>query len=847
MDASPRSPSFRRAVPWLAAFALVALALAGGRWLPDAGLRWGVVEGLRALGMAEVALGGADLSLFQGRVVVRGVSARAGSGTPLDLAGALVDFRWRPLLDKRLSLRTAELQGVRLDARRDGDAWVVNGLPLPLGGAAGGGWSFEADALRLADSRLVVEDGGVTLDVDITALTIDNLRGWDPEAELSWRLEGRINGAAMTVEGTAAPFAAKPRLALTAMVEGFDLAALRAPARRSGIDGLSGKLSARMAVAAGDGPVRAKGSASVAKAAAAAGAVALAGGFEWKGVLAWRPGAIEADGALRAEALRVTHPDGGVDVRSAEWAGVSRTGGGGRPFEAEGKLDLAGMVGRLGEHRVDHARAGVTGRLAVVEASAADTVMPPLEGAVAAWVEGLRVEDPAHGRAVAAADKVTAAGVVFSPAGGARAARIEAAGLAAKDGRVRIARAVAEDGVLSVAGAVTVASLGLEGVSARLVRTADGFEGFPAAEGEGGGEPPRVALGRLKVAGGTVEFEDRTPSEPVRLRLDGIEVSVRGLDTAQPGRDSPFRLSARLQGAKVAARGVLRPFAPSPSGSVTGRIEALDLPPLSPYAADSLGVHLHTGQFDGELAVSLERGELDGRMDIVLSKLFVAQPDPKAPLAVQADMPVETVLDLLRDSEQRIRLTIPVRGDLSRPDFDVSDAVSQAVGGALKSTVVTTLKVAFPVVALIGFVIDEASTPRLSLEPLAFQAGEHGLAPAHVERLETVAALLRQRPGVKLNVCGVATASADWPVLAERRRRAQADLLSRLRAMVGKPAVPAEDTADRDALAELADRRAQAVKAWLVDQGRIDPGRLFLCRPRVSEEVGTAPRVDLLI
>ena len=412
--------------------------------------------------------------------------------------------------------------------------------------------------------------------------------------------------------------------------------------------------------------------------------------------------------------------------------------------------------------------------------------------------------------------------------------------------QLRVARAVAEQGALSAAGDVTAKGLALDGVSARLVRTADGFEGFPAAEGEGGGEPMRLGLARLTVTGGRVEFEDRTPSEPVRLTVDDIELAARRLDTGRPDRDSPFRLSARLQGARIEARGALRPFASTLSGSVKGRVEALDLPALSPYAADTFGVRLHTGQFDGDLAVSLDRGALDGRMDIVLSRLFVDQPDPRAPLARQADMPVETVLDLLRDSEQRIRLTIPVRGDLSRPDFDVSDAVSQAVGGALKSTVLTTLKVAFPVVALIGLVIDEASTPRLSLEPLVFAAGEQALTPAHEEHLGTVAELLHQRPGVKLTICGVAVPAADWPPLAERRRRERADLLSRLREMVGRPPVPAEDTPDRDLLGELADRRNQAVKGWLVAAG-VEPGRLFVCRPRLSEEPGAVPAVDLLI
>ncbi|HSV29219.1 MAG TPA: DUF748 domain-containing protein, partial [Candidatus Omnitrophota bacterium] len=414
--------------------------------------------------------------------------------------------------------------------------------------------------------------------------------------------------------------------------------------------------------------------------------------------------------------------------------------------------------------------------------------------------------------------------------------------------RVEARRIAIERAAMTTEGDLSIGDLRLAAPVARLQRTAKGFAGFASTEPEAADTPlPRVTLARLRIGGGRVEFEDRTPSEAVRLTVDGIDLVARELDTGTPEHDSPFTLKARAGASVLAASGSLRPFAPSFSGKMKGDVKSFELPPLSPYAADSLGVHLHTGQFDGDLSLAVEHGALDGRMDMVLSNLFVAQPDPNAPIAKQADMPVETVLDLLRDSEDRIRLTIPVRGDLSKPDFDVSDAVSQAVGGALKSTVVTTLKVAFPVAALIGYVIDESSASRLSLEPLAFAAGDAALADSHPARLATVADLLRQRPGLKLTLCGAATMAADWPAVLERRRQEELGLLAKLQKLVGVEAKPEDIAPDRDALTALAEGRAQAVKAWLVKNGGIDAGRLFTCRPKVEPNGTGGPRVDLLL
>ena len=321
-----------------------------------------------------------------------------------------------------------------------------------------------------------------------------------------------------------------------------------------------------------------------------------------------------------------------------------------------------------------------------------------------------------------------------------------------------------------------------------------------------------------------------------------LNATASAFDSARPDQDSPFSVSAAIGNAEIRAQGQVRPFRPIPGLAVDGQVRALELPPLSPYAADALGVNLHTGQLDAKLGMSVVDGSLDGKMDLVLSRLRVAQPDPNAPLAKQADMPIETVLDLLRDGDDRITLAIPVRGDLDNPNFDTTDAVNQAIGGALRSTVFTTLKVAFPLVGLIGMVIDEAEKPVLALQALDFPAGGDELLPEQQAALGKVATLMKARDGLGLNLCGVAVPKVDGPVL-----RREASLVARLKALM--------DDKDREELAEferqrlvrLAESRADSVKNWLVEEGGVDAGRLFTCRPRMDDVDKARPRVDLVL
>jgi hypothetical protein len=188
-----------------------------------------------------------------------------------------------------------------------------------------------------------------------------------------------------------------------------------------------------------------------------------------------------------------------------------------------------------------------------------------------------------------------------------------------------------------------------------------------------------------------------------------------------------------------------------------------------------------------------------------------------------------------------------VRGDLANPDFDISDAVGQAVGGALKSTMFTTLKVAFPLAGLISLVIDDSESRRLALDPLSFAPGGDALGDLERQRLGVVAGLMADKPSLKLTLCGVAVEGIDAVALAERRRQEELGLFAKLQKLVGSGAPPEPQPRDRERLTRLAESRAQAAKAYLVEQGGVDAGRLFTCRPRVDADAQALPRVDLLL
>jgi len=945
---SPVSRPRRRRRLWLA---LGAATLAGGlvtAWalLPAAGLRWGVVRTLRALGMVEVTLGDADLSLFDGHLVVSGMVARPELGPALGVGDVALSFRWRPLWNRRLAIERAALSGVEIELTRakGADVFVLNGLPLALGGGGDApgpdgtapkgvmtAWGLEVGEMELTQSRLLVTDGDLRAEIDVDRLTVSGLLSDDPAQPVTFRLDGRLNGATVALSGTVLPFAAEPSFTLEVTAGGLDLAGLtpllsgatltgrgdlKAGAEGKIADGVpeivgrgsltttrarlggplrieTERLGVEIAAVRWDG-TRIEGHGSVSASGATLAGAGWSVGFGTLGLdlgrLAWAGGRFDADGkaearraelrtgelTLSAAALRLgapsfslaegltwrgdlaldqaqlRRPDLDLRPRSATWAGqvaLDSTFAAGR---AEGRLDLGAT------------EIGVPG-LAIAFAAARSEGSAILDPGTAQGItaqtklsaDRVRVtQSRPPGRLWAALDHVEADEASLGPKGeiGARTlsaqrlAALSRPGPAGYPARVEAATLRLDRPALAPDGGLSAGSARLGGLVARLTRLPGGLLGFsdPPAADDDGGPPPRLAIGRIEIADDSrLLFEDRVPPETVRLELERLAATLGAVDSARPERDSPFSVSAALGGATLTASGHARPFGRPPSGEIDARVTALELPPLSPYAAQALGLDLRTGHFDGQIKGRAAQGQLDGRLDLTLNNLSVAAPRPGSPLGQQVGMPIETVLDLLRDGDGRIRLGLPISGRIDRPDIDISDAVAQAVAGALKSTMVTTLRLAFPLSFLFDLATDDSG--RVGLPPLAFPPGEATLTGPQRESLSRLAQLLRDRPGLHVSLCGVA-GPADAPVLAERRR-ADRPLIRRLgRLLGGAEAADAEGAEEaRAGLLSLADQRAAAVRAVLAEDEGIPAGRLFGCRAEIDGAEGAAGRVELTL
>ena len=122
--------------------------------------------------------------------------------------------------------------------------------------------------------------------------------------------------------------------------------------------------------------------------------------------------------------------------------------------------------------------------------------------------------------------------------------------------------------------------------------------------------------------------------------------------------------------------------------------------------------------------------------------------DEKDQFAEQVGYSVNTALSLLRDNNGDIELSIPVSGSLDDPDISIADILQTATFNAVKGSVLVVFKP-------LGAIFDKSNF--LKFDPLTFDVGSAKLPDDVRKKLTDVSKLLKNKPGIRLTLCGVTT------------------------------------------------------------------------------------------
>lgn len=377
---------------------------------------------------------------------------------------------------------------------------------------------------------------------------------------------------------------------------------------------------------------------------------------------------------------------------------------------------------------------------------------------------------------------------------------------------------------------------------------------------------PRLRWQQIQLAGGRVDFTDNfiQPNYSARLTQVAGTVSAVSSEGSEPADVSIA--GAVDDGAPLRITGRLHPLGPRLYTDIEGSAKGIELTRLSPYAARYAGYAIEKGTLSVSVHYRVDGGQLQADNQVFLDQLTFGErtDSPDA-----TSLPVRLAVSLLKNRRGEIDVNLPISGSLDEPQFSVGGIIWRVVVNLI------TKAVTAPFALLSGGGSEE-------LGFVAFAPGSSTLDEASQKRLTTLAEKLNDRPALKLEATGHADPQADADGLrdahverlmreakAKATRQPLAEVtvepaerltwltaaykaadIKKPRNLVGlAKSLPADEMTallkaaapvDERALRALADRRGDAVKAFLVQQ--MAPERVLLTASQLAPPAGGEDR-----
>ncbi|WP_429156917.1 DUF748 domain-containing protein [Aeromonas veronii] len=376
----------------------------------------------------------------------------------------------------------------------------------------------------------------------------------------------------------------------------------------------------------------------------------------------------------------------------------------------------------------------------------------------------------------------------------------------------------------------------------------------------------QFTIDELRTEQGNLRFADRSLSQDFVADIASLGGQSRHISNI-PGQRSELSFNGKVDRyAPVTIRGGTNLLVANPILDIAVAFHNLELTTFTPYSGTYAGYAIDKGQLSMKLHYKLEGNRLEGDNDITIKKLQLGE---KIKSDQAKDLPLGLAIALLSDANGVIQMNLKVKGDLDQPDFSIGNIFWDVLGNTLSKAITSPF-------SLLASLADGTE----DLDELPFLPGDPDLTSTQQEKLVKLAQALKDRPKLSMNIRGKVNFSEERPILQRQKlervlakltgNQADLDLLEQDPALQEALAQAYEerfgenldDLADRlhldeesaalraqavillrdqqlitaKSLRNLAMRRAQNTKEFLVDSQGIAPERLFVLDSQVKEE-----------
>jgi hypothetical protein len=806
------------------------------------GIQYGIIEGLTAAGSKQVKVEDVDFNPFTGVLAIKKLEARTEAEPELKIALLSVEVDWLPLFKQQIMIKSILLKGAHLEVEQGKEkALTIAGLKIPSAEAeeksekepAANAWGIGLGRVHFVDNGIDFKSPDFSTDIKIADLSLAQLFSWKPGQAADFAFDTEINSAAVSGDFEVVAFSEVPTFKGKLKIDQFvldDFITLAGGA----LNELKGKLSTDLSF-----------SLSV----------------EESAVLYQQQGSISLqDSTIGLKDIQFTHQkvvwdgdvnfalnNGQTDIIAKGLLALDKHQNSLNSPALETKIETASWNGEVGFKAADEkselnvagdfSATGLNSKNRKTKLTALQLQKLTVEGILIDQLDDIQLS------------KIVLNGLTVAQKQAKRKPLIKTVQISLD--KLKLGNLVDLDlEAVTIDGLIADINIDKNGelvLVDELLSSLSSQKAVPkevATQNDKDGKKPLIRVGAINVTGNSkIALTTATNSDLVKKKIQIKKLSIGEVNNQKPKRLTPFKLAATInKHSKFTMMGKVAPFTEKVNAQIVSKLKSFELPEFSPLIREELGYDIHSGQLDSDIKVKIKDDQLNGNIKIDIHKLAMesADPDKVAKMVQQLTMPLDSALSLLRDKNDDIELDIPIKGDISKPDFAVGDVINRAMGNALQGTVTTYLKYALQPYGLIYMAAEQAygAATSISLEAVQFQPSEPLLSDQSKQYMERIGQLMLKRPGLRIRVCGFATA-ADRVRLIELRKEAGKE--------VPKEEGKAQIDPFHDALLDLAREREHVVKSHLVSTYQISEDRLFSCLPKIEEEKGQLPRVELLI
>ncbi|MDP2654113.1 MAG: DUF748 domain-containing protein [Candidatus Omnitrophota bacterium] len=265
---------------------------------------------------------------------------------------------------------------------------------------------------------------------------------------------------------------------------------------------------------------------------------------------------------------------------------------------------------------------------------------------------------------------------------------------------------------------------------------------------------PLVVIDEIALTNGQVSFTDQSVQPNFKTTLNAIDIRVTGVSTRPDCRvKTTFQAKLDNKGA-ISSEALIDPFVQPLQMETTFTLDQYAMQVLTPYTGKYTGRELADGNLTLKMDYRIADNKITAGHKLLIQKFtFGNKVESKDALG----LPFGLAVALLEDPQGRITITLPVKGDMSDPEFEYMHLVGQVVRNFFVKLVTK------PFSFLASVIGAESGTEELGT--LKFIPGRAEISDEEKAKLDLLAKGLMERPKLNLEINGTYDPQADWKAI----------------------------------------------------------------------------------